>query len=106
MMVSRVPGRIERRRVGMLAIIDSIIQDHRDRRAADDVDEDEDLLDVLLRLQEDMGSQDPLTTANIKSVIAISRLHNLGIHGSQVEIRASICFFHRTCSVRAATRRR
>jgi hypothetical protein len=50
------------------------------------------LLDVLLRLQEDMGSQDPLTTANIKSVIAISLLHNLGIHGSQVEIRASIFF--------------
>jgi hypothetical protein len=48
MMVSRVPDRIERRRAGILAIIDSIIQDHRDRRAAGGVDEDEDLLDVLL----------------------------------------------------------
>nr|CAB3449116.1 unnamed protein product [Digitaria exilis] len=69
MMLSRVPRKVKQRRDGMLAIIDPIIQEHQDRRAAGVDDEDEDLLDVLLRLQEDMDFQEPLTTANIKSVI-------------------------------------
>ncbi|KAF8783891.1 hypothetical protein HU200_000340 [Digitaria exilis] len=67
MMLSRVPRKVKQRRDGMLAIIDPIIQEHQDRRAAGVDDEDEDLLDVLLRLQEDMDFQEPLTTANIKS---------------------------------------
>ncbi|KAL6888396.1 hypothetical protein ACP4OV_009422 [Aristida adscensionis] len=70
MLVSRVPGRIERQRRSMLAIVDPIIQEHQEKRAAaTGVDEDEDLLDVLLRLQQDMGSQYPLTTDCIRSVI-------------------------------------
>lgn len=74
MLVSRVPGEIERRRSAMIAILDDIIQEHQDRRsAAGGIDEDEeDLLDVLLRLQKEMDSQDPLTTDNIESVIAVS----------------------------------
>ncbi|TVU00048.1 hypothetical protein EJB05_54541, partial [Eragrostis curvula] len=68
MLVSRVPRKIERRRRGMFAIIDPIIQEHQEKIAAG-MDEDEDLLDVLLRLQKDMDGQYPLTTQNIKSVI-------------------------------------
>ena len=34
MLVSRVPGKIERRRSAMIAILDDIIQEHQDRRSA------------------------------------------------------------------------
>ncbi|PWZ23781.1 Premnaspirodiene oxygenase [Zea mays] len=69
MLVSSVPGKIERRRKGLLDIVDPIILEHQEKRAAGGIDEDEDLLDVLLRLQKDMDSQYPLTTDNIKSVL-------------------------------------
>lgn len=69
MLVSSVPGKIERRRRGLLDIVDPIILEHQEKRAAGGIDEDEDLLDVLLRLQKDMDSQYPLTTDNIKSVL-------------------------------------
>ncbi|KAL6888803.1 hypothetical protein ACP4OV_009829 [Aristida adscensionis] len=74
MLLSRVPGQTVRRRRGVHAIIDPIIQEHREKRAAaaaaGGVHEDEDLLDMLLRLQDDMGGQYPLNTDNIKSVMA------------------------------------
>ncbi|KAL6629986.1 hypothetical protein ACP70R_029751 [Stipagrostis hirtigluma subsp. patula] len=72
MLASRVPRTVERRRRGMFAIIDHIIREHQEKRAAAaaaGVDEDEDLVDVLLRLQKDMDGQYPLTTDNVKSVI-------------------------------------
>uniref|UniRef100_A0A0E0JWJ4 Cytochrome P450 n=1 Tax=Oryza punctata TaxID=4537 RepID=A0A0E0JWJ4_ORYPU len=76
MLLSRVPAKIERRRRGMMGFIDTIIQEHQESRAAaaaaaaaGGVAEDEDLLDVLLRLQKDMDSQYPLTTMNIKSIL-------------------------------------
>ncbi|KAI4983598.1 hypothetical protein ZWY2020_025464 [Hordeum vulgare] len=71
MRLSRVPGQIERRRGAMLGFIDTIIEDreNRDAAATGIEDHDEDLLDVLLRLQKDMDSQYPLTTLNIKTVI-------------------------------------
>ncbi|KAF7035155.1 hypothetical protein CFC21_046070 [Triticum aestivum] len=74
MLLSRVPARIDHRNKRMAAFMDSVIQQHRDKKrsaaCADGGEEQaEDLLDVLLRLQDDMGSQYPLTTENIKLVI-------------------------------------
>ncbi|KQJ93723.1 premnaspirodiene oxygenase [Brachypodium distachyon] len=73
MRLSRVPGQTEERRRGMLAFLDATIQERQENRAAAaaaaGMDEHEDLLDVLLRLQKDMGSQYPLTTMNIRAVI-------------------------------------
>lgn len=67
-LISRVPGRIERHSRGMKQFMDSIIQEHRESRAAGE-DKDEDLLDVLLRHQKEVDSQYPLTTENIKTVM-------------------------------------
>ncbi|CAD6247808.1 unnamed protein product [Miscanthus lutarioriparius] len=71
LLVSRVPGRIERHRRGMQRFIDTIITEHRENRASakEEDDDDEDLLDVLLRLQKEVDSRDPLTTENIKTVM-------------------------------------
>nr|BAK05257.1 predicted protein [Hordeum vulgare subsp. vulgare] len=70
MLLSREPGRIKRCRREMLQIMDAVIQEHRERKAAGGGEaEDEDLVDVLLGLQEEVGSQHPLTTENIKFVI-------------------------------------
>ncbi|VAH73024.1 unnamed protein product [Triticum turgidum subsp. durum] len=73
MLLSRVPARIEHRNKRMAAFMDSVIQQHRAKRSAARADggeeHTEDLLDVLLRLQDDMDSQYPLTTDNIKLVI-------------------------------------
>jgi len=55
----------------MQQFIDAIIAEHRESRApgtGEDGD-DEDLLDVLLRLQKEVDSQYPLTTDNIKTVM-------------------------------------
>uniref|UniRef100_N1R4A8 Cytochrome P450 71D10 n=1 Tax=Aegilops tauschii TaxID=37682 RepID=N1R4A8_AEGTA len=70
MLVSREPGRIKRCRREMLQIMDAVIQEHRERKAAGEGEaEGEDLVDVLLGLQEEVGSQHPLTTENIKFVM-------------------------------------
>ncbi|KAL6840901.1 hypothetical protein ACP4OV_029427 [Aristida adscensionis] len=78
MLVSGVPRMIERRRRAMRAcvpdfdaLIDPIIEEHQQRAAAGVVagEDDEDLLDVLLRLQDDKDSPYPLTILDIKSVI-------------------------------------
>jgi hypothetical protein len=56
----------------MQQFIDTIIAEHRESRASgDDNDEEEDLLDVLLRLQKEVDSQYPLTTENIKTVMLV-----------------------------------
>ncbi|XP_071720521.1 cytochrome P450 71AV8-like [Rutidosis leptorrhynchoides] len=51
-------------------ILDDIISDHQERRAGKRINhENEDLLDVLLRLKNDGGLEVPITTDNIKAVI-------------------------------------
>ncbi|RCV30436.1 hypothetical protein SEVIR_6G102200v4 [Setaria viridis] len=67
MFISPTPRLMMREREKMMAFIDTIIQDHQDNRAAG-VDE-EDLLDVLLRIQREDELDPPLTTENIKNVI-------------------------------------
>ncbi|KAK3127972.1 hypothetical protein QOZ80_7AG0580830 [Eleusine coracana subsp. coracana] len=69
MLLSAMPRRIKRERDNMMAFIDTIIREHEsDRRAAGNSDE-EDLLDVLLRVQREDALDPPLTTDNIKEVI-------------------------------------
>ncbi|XP_037438954.1 premnaspirodiene oxygenase-like [Triticum dicoccoides] len=70
MRLSRMPSQIERRRGTILSFMDTIIQERQEKRAAAATGiEEEDLLDVLLRLQKDMDSQYPLTALNVKSVM-------------------------------------
>ncbi|RCV14418.1 hypothetical protein SETIT_2G424600v2 [Setaria italica] len=68
MLISTTPRRMRSQREEMMAFIDTIIQEHQDNRAAAGVDE-EDLLDVLLRIQREDELDPPLTTENIKAVI-------------------------------------
>jgi hypothetical protein len=74
MRLSRVPGMLQRGRSAMLGFVDTIIKERQENIAAAAAagEEHEDLLDVLLRLQKEMGSQYPLTTLNIKTVIIVS----------------------------------
>jgi hypothetical protein len=73
MRLSRVPGMLQRGRSAMLGFVDTIIKERQENIAAAAAGEEhEDLLDVLLRLQKEMGSQYPLTTLNIKTVIIVS----------------------------------
>ncbi|KAM3240738.1 hypothetical protein ACQJBY_054021 [Aegilops geniculata] len=67
---SSVPGRMQRHSQGMKLFMDTIIQEHQENSGPDcDGDKEEDLLDVLLRLQKEGDSQYPLTTDNIKTVM-------------------------------------
>ncbi|XP_071739594.1 cytochrome P450 71AV8-like [Rutidosis leptorrhynchoides] len=50
-------------------ILDNIISNHQERRSSGQREDNEDLLDVLLRLQHDGGLQFPLTYDHIKAVI-------------------------------------
>ncbi|CAD6247809.1 unnamed protein product [Miscanthus lutarioriparius] len=91
MLLSRAPARIQAYRLSMRRIMDGIIQEHRDRAAAADGDDEEDFVDVLLRLQKEVDSQFPLTTENIKTVMLTSKF--------------AACT-HRTYLARARRRRR
>ncbi|RLM78044.1 cytochrome P450 CYP71K14 [Panicum miliaceum] len=83
MLVSRAPARIKAYRRSMRQIMDGIIQEHRDRAAPGDAEEEEeDFVDVLLRLQKEVDSQFPLTTENIKTVM-------LDIFGASTETSAT-----------------
>ncbi|KAL5227213.1 hypothetical protein ABZP36_015478 [Zizania latifolia] len=68
MLVSRMPGQMKRERREMMHFIDTIVQEHHESRAAGAGDE-EDLLDVLLRIQSEDMLNPTLTTENIKTVI-------------------------------------
>ncbi|KAF7013493.1 unnamed protein product [Triticum aestivum] len=69
MLVSRMPRRMKRQSQAMMAFMETVIQEHRVPRAA--CDKEEDLVDVLLRIQnQDDHLEFPLTTDNIKAVMA------------------------------------
>ncbi|CAM0908800.1 unnamed protein product [Alopecurus aequalis] len=75
MLVSRTPGRMRQHRQQMDAFMDAVVRGHQENRAAAGEEnraaagEQEDLLDVLLRIQREGELQFPLTTANIKSAV-------------------------------------
>ncbi|CAN6243345.1 unnamed protein product [Urochloa humidicola] len=86
MLLSRAPARILAYRRRMRRIMDGIIDEHRERAAAagdegEEVEE-EDFVDVLLRLQKESGSEYPMTTENIKTVM-------LDIFGASTETSAT-----------------
>ncbi|KAB8103267.1 hypothetical protein EE612_035615 [Oryza sativa] len=58
----------------MTRLMDGVIEEHRQRRAATGWrdEEDEDLLDVLLRIQKDGGLQIPLDMGTIRAIIIVS----------------------------------
>uniref|UniRef100_A0A0E0NAV6 Uncharacterized protein n=1 Tax=Oryza rufipogon TaxID=4529 RepID=A0A0E0NAV6_ORYRU len=55
-------------------LIECALRQHEERRAAGAVDDDEDLVDVLLRVQKDGSLQMPLTMGNIKAVVLVEIL--------------------------------
>uniref|UniRef100_A0A453T7D6 Uncharacterized protein n=1 Tax=Aegilops tauschii subsp. strangulata TaxID=200361 RepID=A0A453T7D6_AEGTS len=67
MLLSRTPGRMRQHRQELAAFMDAIVREHQEVRRADD--EEEDLLDVLLRIQREGDLQFPLSTDNIKSAV-------------------------------------
>jgi len=67
MLVSRMPGRMQRQRQESMAFMDAMVREHEESRVADDGKED--LLDVLLRIQREGDLQVPLTADNIKTVV-------------------------------------
>ncbi|VAI45393.1 unnamed protein product [Triticum turgidum subsp. durum] len=73
----------------MFELMDRIIRQHQERRLAEDVEED--MVDVLLRLQKEDGLDVPLTMGAIKSLIRVSvlmyvRMHNLSRHSDLREL--------------------
>jgi len=117
MLLSRVPGPLKRQRRRMLRFIDTIIHEHQQTSTTKVAgEEEEDLLDVLLRLQKEADSQYPLTTENIKmTMLVISRVSNLSsasiflflIRSLIIPIGfISYILLYRTCLAPAARRRR
>ncbi|CAL5052704.1 unnamed protein product [Urochloa decumbens] len=65
--LSRSARKAEIHRAAMLELMDTVIGEHMQRRS-DGEPREEDMLDVLLRLQRDGGLQIPLTMDNVKAV--------------------------------------
>ncbi|KQK06463.1 premnaspirodiene oxygenase [Brachypodium distachyon] len=67
LLVSRMPRQMKRERREMMDFIDTIVLEHQENRAA--TGDDEDFLDVLLRIQREGKLDHPLTADDIKTVI-------------------------------------
>ncbi|CAM0901874.1 unnamed protein product [Alopecurus aequalis] len=67
MLVSRRPGQMRQHGKKVDAFMDAIIREHQENRAA--AEEEEDLLDVLLRIQRDGDLLIPLRTENVKRAV-------------------------------------
>jgi hypothetical protein len=106
MLLSRAPARIQAYRRSMRRIMDGIIQEHRDRAAAADGDDEEDFVDVLLRLQKEVDSQFPLTTENIKTVMLVRDPPLQSSNSATIETSRSPACSYRTYLARARRRRR
>ncbi|KAF8731917.1 hypothetical protein HU200_015863 [Digitaria exilis] len=70
MLVSRRPGQIKRQNAKMMEFMDTIILEHQLRKV-NDGDKEEDLIDVLLRIQRDGDKKFPISMDNIKNVVAV-----------------------------------
>ncbi|CAN6180592.1 unnamed protein product [Urochloa humidicola] len=81
MLVSRRPGQMKRLSAEVSAFMDTIIQEHL--RKGDGDKEEEDLVDVLLRIQKDGDLKYPISVENIKNVVA-----DLFIAGSETSATA------------------
>uniref|UniRef100_A0A0E0LDV8 Cytochrome P450 n=1 Tax=Oryza punctata TaxID=4537 RepID=A0A0E0LDV8_ORYPU len=67
MVVSRKPRRMRRHRDEVFAFLDAIIEEHQENRASGE--DDEDLLDVLLRIQREGGMESTISTESIRTTI-------------------------------------
>ncbi|CAH1440161.1 unnamed protein product [Lactuca virosa] len=83
--VSGVRKKLVKLHKKMDQILDSIVAEHQERRAGGHIIDNEDLVDVLLRLKDDGGLQFPLTSANVKAVIL--DMFAGGTHTSAVTIQ-------------------
>jgi hypothetical protein len=70
MLISRRPRQMDQLRQATMTFMESIIQEHQLCKAT--AEEDEDLVDVLLRIQREGDQQLPLTMDNLKTVVAVS----------------------------------
>jgi cytochrome P450 len=73
-LVSGSARRAEANHRKIFELMDSVIRQHQERRAAGGEVVEEDMVDVLLRLQKEDGQEVPLTMGTIKSVIRVSLL--------------------------------
>jgi cytochrome P450 len=64
--------RAEAHNRAMTLLMDGVIEEHRKRRAAGRGNDEEDLLDVLLRIQKDGGLQVPLDMGTLRAVTTVS----------------------------------
>lgn len=90
MLVSRMPGRMNRQRRELVGFMDAIVRDHEENKATDDDASNEDLLDVLLRAQREGALHIPLTADNIKSVIGVSTNPKQSCHAVFRRARAPV----------------
>ncbi|VAH18851.1 unnamed protein product [Triticum turgidum subsp. durum] len=67
--IRRMPREMKRERREMRDFIDAIIQEHQENSTAGAGADDDDFLDVLLRIQREGKLDPPLTTDDIKAVI-------------------------------------
>ncbi|CAK9166888.1 unnamed protein product [Ilex paraguariensis] len=75
-LISGMKAKLEKIHQKVDRIIENIIKEHKARKViktTSDDESDEDLVDVLLRVQENGDLEFPLTTDNIKSVIMVSK---------------------------------
>lgn len=70
--VSGVRSKLVKLHMKIDQILDNIVAEHQERRKGGHIIDNEDLVDVLLRLKDDGGLQFPLTSDNVKAVILVS----------------------------------
>jgi cytochrome P450 len=101
MLVSRRPRRVKQLSSSTLAFMETIIQEHQAHKVA--AGEEEDMVDVLLRVQREGRLN---FTLNIKAVIAVINGYCwTALHAFSSQTEISIFYFSsRSCSWRAATR--
>ncbi|KAM0843603.1 hypothetical protein ACQ4PT_057624 [Festuca glaucescens] len=76
MLVSLMPRRVKRHRQKASEFMDNVVRVHQESRtaAAKDDKDQEDLLDVLLRIQRQGDRQFPMSTDNIKAILSLSTI--------------------------------